>query len=155
LSLVNDFSWEARDGQLAASKMPSHGNTKYFPNQSHNCWHRTAGFQIKKKPKNKNVIARCLQGSRSITIESYGCNSVVQTLQDCTTYIFKPSRTSLMMLAAPVRISCAFTAHYRSMMVTKILQAAQTMQDACTRLAPYPHDVTSTLAISKKCLTLR
>jgi hypothetical protein len=140
----HDFSWEARDGQLAGSKMPSHGNWNYFPTQSYNCWHRIAGFQIKKTP---TVIARCLQGSSemkaraplhrcAITIESYGCNSMVQTLQDRSTYIVKLSRKSLTMLVAPVRTSCAFTAHYLSIIATKILQASsgtgRCLHKACT-----------------------
>ncbi len=49
---------EAHGGQFAASKIPSHGNSKYFSTQSHNGWHRTTAFQIQ-----NNVIARCLQGS--------------------------------------------------------------------------------------------
>jgi hypothetical protein len=98
--------------------MPSRGNSKYFPTQSHK----------------KTVIAGYLQDSsemkarrpcyrRAIATELYGCNSVVQTLQYCSTYIVKPSRKFLTMLAAPVRTSCAFTARYRSKMATKILQA--------------------------------
>ena len=45
----HDFSWEAHGGQLAASKMPSYGNSKYLCTQSQKCWHRTAEFEIQKK----------------------------------------------------------------------------------------------------------
>jgi hypothetical protein len=65
--------------------------------------------------------------SRGAVLSPCGCNWVVhvQTLQDCSTYIVKLSRKSLTMLAAHLLTSCAFafTAQYRSMMATKILQA--------------------------------
>ncbi len=49
--------------------------------------------------------------------------SIVQTLPDCSTYIVKLSRKALMM-ASPVRTSCAFTALHCSMISTQSLQAS-------------------------------
>jgi hypothetical protein len=115
--------------------------------------HITAGtvrhdFKLKKKTLSQdicNAAVRWKHGRLAIAIESFGCNSVVQTLQDCSTYIVKLSRKSLTMLAAPVRTSCAFTAHYRSIMATEILQASHrhykmTAPGEChTRMTSPPH----------------
>ncbi len=69
--------------------MPSHGYSTYFGMQSHNCWHRTAAFQIQKKKKKKNIIARCLQGSSEM--KARYC-SIVQALKDERQMILKSCR---------------------------------------------------------------
>ena len=88
---------------------------------------------------------------RKMILKSFRhCKTAAHTLWN---YRSRPSRWQLLAL---VRTSCAFTALYRSIMATKILQEAPKLQDDCTSLAPYLHDVTSLtptpamLAISPK-----
>jgi hypothetical protein len=117
----HDFLGGARDRQLAASKMPSHGNSKYFPTQSQQ---EFKSKKKKKKPLSQDVCKAAVYCLRAIAIESNCCNSIMQKLQDYSTYIVKLSHKSLTMLAAPVRTLCAFTAHIRTLISTKILQAS-------------------------------
>jgi hypothetical protein len=87
--------------------------------QSHNCWHRTAGFQIKKK----KVIEKCLQHSCEMKARAPCYRRAMQSCRHCKT----AAHTSWNYRASPSQCwqhPCDFTAHYRSMMATKNLKAS-------------------------------
>ncbi len=125
-----------------------------FATQSHNCWHRTAVFQIQKKKKTLSqdvckAAMRWRHDNCSIVQARWTEDDpyIVQTLQDCSTYIVQLTRKVLTrtMLATLVCTSCAHCALllHRSLVTTKIFQDSHRH---CKMPAPGWHHTRTTLA---------
>ncbi len=114
--------WQAVGGQQNAIAW----QLQFFFTQPHNCWHRTASFQIHTQKKRfRKMFARQQSDESTTTVQPcrhckfnarWPLNS--KALQDCSTYIVKLDPHDVANTRGHKR---AFTTFYRSIMASKIL----------------------------------